>query len=115
MSTPFVTATDKKDLEEGETFAPRFDANGLIVCLTVEASTNEPLMVAYMNAEALKLSEVLLQSTPKPGLVYRAMSYAYAGLGQKAQACEALRLYKKHSPGASDFNKVEAAVGCASR
>ena len=56
MSTPFVTATDKKDLEEGETFAPRFDANGLIVCVTVEAATNEPLMVAYMNAEALKLT-----------------------------------------------------------
>lgn len=56
MTTPFATATDKKDLEEGAAFAPRFDANGLIVCVTVEAATNEPLMVAYMNAEALKLT-----------------------------------------------------------
>ena len=56
MTTPFATATDKKDLEEGAAFAPRFDAHGLIVCVTVEAATNEPLMVAYMNAEALKLT-----------------------------------------------------------
>ena len=54
--TAFVTATDKRELEEGSLFAPRFDAAGLILCVTVEASTNEPLMVAYMNAEALRLT-----------------------------------------------------------
>jgi phosphoribosyl-AMP cyclohydrolase len=42
------------ELEEGLDFAPRFDANGLIVCITVEAATNEILMVAYMNALALE-------------------------------------------------------------
>lgn len=46
----------KKDLEEGLAFAPRFDAGGLIVCVTVEAGTNAPLMVAYMNEEALRLT-----------------------------------------------------------
>jgi phosphoribosyl-AMP cyclohydrolase len=44
---------DKRALEEGADFAPRFDANGLIVCVTVEASTREVLMVAYMNRLAL--------------------------------------------------------------
>ena len=42
-----------KELEEGSDFTPRFDANGLIVCVTVEAATREILMVAYMNRLAL--------------------------------------------------------------
>lgn len=52
----FANAKDKQELEEGRLFAPRFDAAGLIVCMTVEAATNEPLMLAWMNAEALKLT-----------------------------------------------------------
>jgi phosphoribosyl-AMP cyclohydrolase len=52
----FPVVTDKKALEEGAAFAPKFDSAGLVVCVTVEAATNEPLMVAYMNAEALALS-----------------------------------------------------------
>ncbi len=32
----------------------KFDANGLITAVTVDADTNEVLMVAYMNREALK-------------------------------------------------------------
>ena len=52
----FPSVTDKRALEEGPVFAPKFDAAGLIVCVTVEASTNAALMVAYMNAEALKLT-----------------------------------------------------------
>jgi phosphoribosyl-AMP cyclohydrolase len=44
---------DKAALEEGSDFTPRFDANGLIVCVTVEAATREILMVAYMNQLAL--------------------------------------------------------------
>ncbi|MDE2363534.1 MAG: phosphoribosyl-AMP cyclohydrolase [Hyphomicrobiales bacterium] len=55
-SNTFPTAADKTALEEGSVFAPKFDAAGLIVCFTVEASTNEALMVAYMNAEALRLT-----------------------------------------------------------
>jgi phosphoribosyl-AMP cyclohydrolase len=45
---------EKAALEEGTEFAPRFDANGLIVCVTVEAATREILMVAYMNRLALE-------------------------------------------------------------
>ncbi|PWB81051.1 MAG: phosphoribosyl-AMP cyclohydrolase [Methylocystaceae bacterium] len=41
------------ELEEGRAFTPRFDAQGLIVCVTIEAATREALMVAYMNQEAL--------------------------------------------------------------
>lgn len=46
-------AADKAALEEGRDFTPRFDADGLIVCVTVEAATREILMVAYMNQLAL--------------------------------------------------------------
>ncbi|MBM3578504.1 MAG: phosphoribosyl-AMP cyclohydrolase [Alphaproteobacteria bacterium] len=44
----------KEDVEEGVVFAPKFDAHGLIVCVTTEAATREVLMVAYMNEVALK-------------------------------------------------------------
>jgi phosphoribosyl-AMP cyclohydrolase len=47
-------AADKKILEEGAAFTPKFDANGLIVCVTVDAATGEILMLAYMNALALE-------------------------------------------------------------
>jgi len=43
----------KRELEEGVVFAPKFDAHGLIVCVTLEASTRDVLMVAYMNRLAL--------------------------------------------------------------
>ncbi len=44
----------KEDVEEGVVFAPKFDAHGLIVCVTVEAATRDVLMVAYMNQLALE-------------------------------------------------------------
>jgi phosphoribosyl-AMP cyclohydrolase len=47
-------SSDKKVLEEGAVFTPKFDAHGLIVCVTTEASTGEILMLAYMNALALE-------------------------------------------------------------
>lgn len=46
----------KHDLEEGDAFTPRFDSDGLIVCVTRAAVGGEILMVAYMNAEALRLT-----------------------------------------------------------
>lgn len=52
----FPVLADKHALEEGEQFAPRFDANGLITCVTTDAATGELLMVAHMNAEALQRS-----------------------------------------------------------
>ncbi len=44
---------NKHDLEEGLTFTPRFDDDGLIPCITTCADTNEVLMFAFMNQEAL--------------------------------------------------------------
>jgi phosphoribosyl-AMP cyclohydrolase len=51
--TSFNKAANKQALEEGLVLAPRFDANGLITCVTTEADSGEVLMVAHMNAEAL--------------------------------------------------------------
>jgi phosphoribosyl-AMP cyclohydrolase len=42
------------DLEEGVVLRPRFDASGLITCVTSDAATGEVLMVAHMNADALE-------------------------------------------------------------
>lgn len=46
----------KRELEEGAIFSPRFDRDGLIVCITRDAKDGEVLMLAYMNAEALRLT-----------------------------------------------------------
>ena len=46
-------ADDKAILEEGTAFSPKFDSNGLIVCVTTDQETREILMVAYMNQLAL--------------------------------------------------------------
>ena len=43
-------------MEEGEAFTPRFAADGLIACVTKDASDGQILMLAYMNAEALRLT-----------------------------------------------------------
>ena len=50
----FAENLDKAELEEGERFAPRFDADGLIPAITTHAETGEVLMFAWMNAESLK-------------------------------------------------------------
>lgn len=42
--------------EAGDVFAPRFDAAGLVTVVTVERTSNEVLMLAHMNAEALSLT-----------------------------------------------------------
>jgi phosphoribosyl-AMP cyclohydrolase len=47
---------DKKLLEEGLVFAPRFDANGLVTAVVTDADDGMLLMVAHMNAEALALT-----------------------------------------------------------
>ncbi|MCZ4272787.1 phosphoribosyl-AMP cyclohydrolase [Maritalea porphyrae] len=46
----------KTELEAGNVFAPRFDENGLILAITCDADSNELLMAAYMNKEAVKLT-----------------------------------------------------------
>lgn len=55
-AAPALSGGQKHDLEEGTDFAPRFDGDGLIVCVARAAGDNEILMVAYMNAEALRLT-----------------------------------------------------------
>ena len=55
-TTAFAPRGDKREIEEGPAFTPKFDGDGLIVCITCDAVTNEILMVAWMNAEALRLT-----------------------------------------------------------
>lgn len=45
-----------KEIEEGLNFTPKFDSKGLITAISQDAKTGDVLMVAYMNAEALKLT-----------------------------------------------------------
>ncbi len=53
---PFPVAADKQALERGAELAPRFDEKGLIAAVATHAETGEVLMLAWMNAEALKLT-----------------------------------------------------------
>ena len=53
---PGASQTGRSELEEGLAFTPRFDADGLIACVTKDASDGQILMLAYMNAEALRLT-----------------------------------------------------------
>ena len=48
------TSSDIKDVEEGLAFKPKFDAAGLLTCVTTDAATGDVLMVAHMNDEALR-------------------------------------------------------------
>ena len=52
----FAPRGDKACVEEGLGFAPKFDADGLLPAMAIDASTREPLMLAYMNAESLRLT-----------------------------------------------------------
>lgn len=52
----FGAREDKKALEENPVFAPKFDADGLIPAVAMDSVTKEPLMLAYMNAESLKMT-----------------------------------------------------------
>ena len=42
------------DIEEGTVLRPRFDAAGLVTCVTTDATNGDVLMVAHMNLEALQ-------------------------------------------------------------
>lgn len=53
---PFPPPGDKKTLEEGLVFTPKFDADGLIPAMAIDAATREPLMLAYMSAESLGMT-----------------------------------------------------------
>lgn len=50
---PGFSAREGVDIEEGETFAPKFGEGGVMPVVVTDAGTGEVLMVAYMNALAL--------------------------------------------------------------
>lgn len=55
MDSPhFTPRASKAEIEEGNGFCPKFDADGLIPAMAVDSATREPLMLAYMNEESLR-------------------------------------------------------------
>lgn len=57
MTAEFPTPSpDKSVLEAGEELTPRFDQAGLITAVVTDAADGMLLMVAHMNAAALRLS-----------------------------------------------------------
>jgi phosphoribosyl-AMP cyclohydrolase len=47
-------SSELHDREQGLKFQPKFDASGLVTCVATDAGSGEVLMVAHMNAEALR-------------------------------------------------------------
>lgn len=52
----FAERKNREQVELGRDFAPRFNTDGLIPCITVDATSGEVLMFAWMNREALKMT-----------------------------------------------------------
>ena len=48
-----MTETNQHELEQGTIFQPKFDSNGLLSAVVVDADSREVLMVAFMDGEAL--------------------------------------------------------------
>lgn len=55
-SSPFAERGRPEEIEQGLSFQPRFDADGLIPAIVTDAASGEVLMFAWMNAEALALT-----------------------------------------------------------
>ena len=53
-SAPFAAPGSAEQAEEGHVLAPKFDADGLVTCVATDARSGDVLMVAHMNAEALR-------------------------------------------------------------
>ncbi len=47
---------DADQIEQGRAFLPKFDAQGLLTAIAVDAASGEVLMVAFMDAEALAMT-----------------------------------------------------------
>jgi len=54
QTNAFASRGSTGEVEEGLAFQPKFDADGLITCVVTDAKSGEPLMVAHMDAEALR-------------------------------------------------------------
>lgn len=52
----FSKRINKEQIELGTELAPKFNSDGLIPCITVDAESKEVLMFAWMNEEALQMS-----------------------------------------------------------
>jgi phosphoribosyl-AMP cyclohydrolase len=50
----FAPRGSTAEVEEGAAFAPKFDADGLITAVATDVKSGDVLMVAHMNAEALR-------------------------------------------------------------
>jgi phosphoribosyl-AMP cyclohydrolase len=56
MSAIFPSPGAKAELERGPVLTPRFNADGLIAAIAVDADDGAVLMFAWMNDEALRLT-----------------------------------------------------------
>jgi phosphoribosyl-AMP cyclohydrolase len=56
MTQPFAARGSSQDIEAGNVFQPKFDADGLIPAIVTDAGTGAVLMFAHMNADALRLT-----------------------------------------------------------
>jgi phosphoribosyl-AMP cyclohydrolase len=56
IKTAFAPQGNKTDVEEGLTFQPKFDADGLIPVIVTDQTSGGVLMFAWMNGEALSLT-----------------------------------------------------------
>ena len=54
--TPFASPLSGSAQDETRELRPKFDADGLIAAIAQDAGTGEVLMLAWMNAEALRLT-----------------------------------------------------------
>ncbi|MEO1612586.1 MAG: phosphoribosyl-AMP cyclohydrolase, partial [Pseudomonadota bacterium] len=52
----FQTRRSVEQVEESADLAPKFDADGLMPCITGDAKSGEILMLGWMNEEALRLT-----------------------------------------------------------
>lgn len=55
-SVEFHPRQSVEQVEEGQTLAPKFGADGLLPCITTDAASGDVLMLGWMNAEALRLT-----------------------------------------------------------
>ncbi len=80
----FAERASKALVESGTELAPKFDADGLMPAVATDHATGEVLMLAYMNAEALKktmeLGEAVYYSRSRQELWHKG---ATSGLVQK--------------------------------
>ncbi|RCL03515.1 MAG: phosphoribosyl-AMP cyclohydrolase [Candidatus Tokpelaia sp. JSC161] len=56
MSVVFSADLEDKNQEIGEIFTPRFDLCGLMTSVVTDACSGDLLMLAYMNAESIRLT-----------------------------------------------------------